>query len=75
MCTVSAIYESAKQVPLQEWTWPAWEGFQEIVEKARKFDEMMGLPDCEDPAKEAVLRQILERLEALEAKEQANANR
>lgn len=30
-----------------------WDAFLELVEKARKFDEISGQPDCEDPEKTA----------------------
>jgi hypothetical protein len=43
-----------------------WAAFLELVEKARKFDEMTGQPDCEDPDKALWFEAIEGRLKALE---------
>ncbi len=43
-----------------------WAAFLELVDKARKFDEMTGQPDCESPEKALWFEAIEERLKALE---------
>jgi len=43
-----------------------WEAFWELVEKARKFDELTGQPDCEDPQKSEWVKAIEARLDRLE---------
>lgn len=47
-----------------------WEAFRELIEKARKFDEIANQPDCEDPEKvswlEVMLEVMKERLDELE---------
>lgn len=74
MCVVSNIYDYGRKV------WPTyptvsppaptpeqWEAFRELVEKARKFDELAGQPDCEDPTKAEWMAEIEARIAALEA--------
>ena len=51
------------KVPTQK----EWAEFLELVEKAKKFDELANQPDCEDPEKAAWMERIEERLAALEA--------
>jgi hypothetical protein len=45
-----------------------WKTWLETVEKARKYDELTKQPNCEDPAKEHILEQVMKRLEELEKK-------
>jgi hypothetical protein len=45
-----------------------WAAFLELVEKARKFDEMTNQPDCEDPEKGKWMEEVERRLADLEAK-------
>lgn len=79
MCAVSMIYDYGRQVwpwnptplppnpptyvvnpvPTQE----QWDAFLELVEKAKKFDEMTHQADCEDPEKAEWMRAIEKRLE------------
>ncbi len=66
MCSVSAVFDYGKNVPLQQWTLPGWVEYQELLEKARKFDEIMAQPDCHDPAKAAWMREVEKRLKELE---------
>lgn len=40
--------------------------FQELIEKARKYDEMTNEPDCEDPQKTDWLKDLEARVEFLE---------
>jgi hypothetical protein len=49
-------------LPTQE----QWDSFQELCEKARKFDEMTDQVDCEDPDKVEWMRSVEERLAAIE---------
>lgn len=64
MCMVSAITGWGQQqwpYTLPETKLPdikEWIGFQEIVEKARKWDEANKQPDCVDPAKEKWLKEL-----------------
>ncbi len=66
MCSVSVISDYGRNIPIQQWTPPAWSEYQELLEKARKFDEIAAQPDCVDPAKEAWMREVEARLEKLE---------
>jgi hypothetical protein len=43
-----------------------WNEFLELVEKAKKFDEMVGEKDCIDPGKEAWMKRMEARMQALE---------
>ncbi|HYF37784.1 MAG TPA: hypothetical protein VD994_20955 [Prosthecobacter sp.] len=40
--------------------------FLELLEKAKKVDEVAGLPNCEDPAKAAFEQAVVQRLAAIE---------
>lgn len=68
MCTVSMIYDAAKQIPMQQWTQPAFYDFTQIVEMLKELDRKLGMKDCEDPAKAAWMRSVEERLRQLEPK-------
>jgi hypothetical protein len=41
--------------------------YSELIEKARKLDELLGQPDCPDPEKEAWIAKLEERIRRLEA--------
>lgn len=66
MCTVSAMYDYGRNIPLKQWTKPGWTEYQELLEKARKFDEIMAQPDCHDPLKTAWIKDVEKRLKKLE---------
>lgn len=66
MCAVSAVFDYGRRFPNDYWTWPRFDEFKKLVEGAKEFDKKTGQPDCEDPAKADLLRQIMERLERIE---------
>lgn len=83
MCIVSTIIDSGKSVwpgwvqPYQpmvsqpynnEPTPDQWREFMELVEKAKKFDEMTGQANCEDPEKVDWMLKMESRMAELEAK-------
>lgn len=37
--------------PYQEWTKETWDDYQRLLKEARKRDEELRYPDCEDPKK------------------------
>lgn len=54
MCMVSMVSDYGQnRIPYQHWTGPSWQEYQSLLEKARKFDAMMGQADCVDPNKDA----------------------
>ena len=59
---LSVTYPPAPRIP----TAAEWAAFVELVEKARKFDELANQADCEDPEKTAWMEAIEERLTQLE---------
>lgn len=68
MCAVSAMYDYGRtMIPLQDWTRPAFNEFQEILKRIEALDKKLGQPDCEDPTKAAWMQQVEERLAALES--------
>lgn len=67
MCMVSVMSVAGGSVPLHDWTRPAFNEFQEILKRIDKLDTKLGQPDCVDPAKEAWMREVEERLSKLEA--------
>lgn len=64
MCVVSAVIDYGRRIPTEQWDLGRITEYQELVRKARKFDEMSKQPDCEDKEKAKLLR----KLELLEAK-------
>ncbi len=83
MCVVSMILDHGKdRWPLPDLTIPEpiinppdqlptpeeLKEFKELLEKARKWDELVGEPDCELEEKMDWLRELEKRVEALEKK-------
>lgn len=66
MCMISAVVDYGRNIPWQNWTPPLWAEFQELLERVRKIDEKLNQPDCEDPAKQAWMRDVERRLAELE---------
>lgn len=68
MCSVSVIqhYMGTSTEPAQ-WTRPMLNEYQEIIRRLDKLDGQLGQPDCVDPAKEAWMREVEARLDAMEA--------
>jgi len=63
---VSAVLDYGKTIPMQQWTYPAWNQFTEILRRIEELDAKLDQPDCEDPAKAAWMREVEERLRRLE---------
>jgi len=56
------IEKPVERIPSQE----EWDEFLEICDKAAKWDELMGEPECVDPEKDAWMEEIERRLAELE---------
>ncbi len=78
MCMLSAILNQGLSDWQKQLNQPAfdqfngWKHWIEMVEKARKYDELTKQPNCEDPAKEYILEMVTKRLEELEKKINGN---
>lgn len=72
MCSVSAMYDYGRNIPLQQWTTPGYVEYQELLEKARQFDEIMAQPDCHDDEKGTWMAEVEKRLSKLEKKGKKN---
>lgn len=46
-----------------EWTLERWNEYQELLKKAKKYDERTGQPDCPDPEKEKRFLEIQKMIE------------
>jgi hypothetical protein len=68
MCMVSVVSVAGGTVPINDWTRPAFNEFREILDRIAALDAKLGQPDCVDPAKEAWMREVEKRLQALEAR-------
>lgn len=68
MCSVSVLMDYGSNVPTHQWTVPNWIEYQELLEKARKWDAIADQPDCHDTDKAEWMKAIEERLETLEKK-------
>lgn len=63
MCAVSMIMDHGREQPRQIWLQPWWPGqFEELLKKAKKYDEMTGQPDCELDEKRQALKKIADEL-------------
>lgn len=68
MCSVSATYDYFRQnVPLDQWTRPVYNDFQEVIRRLDALDKKLDQEDCHDPAKAEWMRAVERRLDALEA--------
>lgn len=66
MCTVSAVLQYGQRYRDDYWTQQNWPPFTALVKQAEEFDKITGQPDCVDPAKEAWMKRIEQRLEQIE---------
>ncbi len=67
MCAVSVVLDyMGGKVPIDSWTRPVYEDFQQIIGQLEELDRKLDQPDCVDPQKEDILRRIEERLDRLE---------
>ena len=67
MCATSAIYDYGRQhFPVNQWTRPVFNDFQEIIRRLDKLDAHFNQADCVDPEKAAWTQAVEERLAALE---------
>lgn len=62
MCVVSAVHDYAGRYPTQYWDIYKWNELQKLMEAAKQFDQVTGQPNCVDPAKEKLVRDILDYL-------------
>lgn len=62
MCIMSAVHQGAAQVQADFWNKEAYDAFIKMQEAARVFDESTKQPECIDPAKEKLVREILDVL-------------
>ncbi len=67
MCAVSAMHDYFRtNVPLEGWTRPVFNEYQEVIRRLEQLDAKLSQPDCEDPEKAAWMKAVEERLAALE---------
>jgi hypothetical protein len=67
MCITSLVMQYGRdQIPFTQWTRPVFNEYQEILRRLEDLDEKLAQPDCEDPAKAAWMREVEERLTAIE---------
>lgn len=62
MCVISAVMNNIGQIPLHNWTLPAYKDLTQVLEAIRKLDEKLGQKDCVDLEKAKILERIEERL-------------
>lgn len=67
MCYVSVILDYGRnRIPINQWDRQSFDQFQRVVKEAEVLDATTGQPDCEDPEKAQWMREVEERLRALE---------
>jgi hypothetical protein len=68
MCMVSMVMDGGMLIPPEKWTKKTYSEFQEIIDRLDKLDKKLDQPDCHDPAKAEWMKNIEDRLKALEDK-------
>ena len=67
MCMVSVINDYGRQnIPTVQWNYNNFNEFKEILKRLEALDAKLGQPDCETPEKTAWMKEVEERLAALE---------
>jgi hypothetical protein len=66
MCVVSMVHDQFKQIPLQQWTYPIFNEYQEIIDRIKRLEDKLAVPPCEDAAKAKWMQDVRERLSKLE---------
>jgi hypothetical protein len=67
MCMVSVISQyGQQQIPRMQWTPDSFSDYKEILRRIEQLDAKLNQPDCVDPAKAAWMREVEDRLAALE---------
>lgn len=71
MCVYSMVVdlgqELHKQYPGQDWDWNTVQQFLEVLRRLDEIDKKLGLKDCADEEKDAFMKKVFERVDALEA--------
>lgn len=62
MCIVSAVHEAVGHIPAPLWNWSMYHEYMRMKKAAEEFDRLAKQPDCIDPAKEQLVKDILEFL-------------
>lgn len=62
MCAVSMVYDTWGKRPFTDWSRDSFDEFQKEVDAAKKQDIRDKVPDCVDPNKERLVRDIIEYL-------------
>ena len=63
MCTMSMIMDHGLEQPKIVWQQPYFvPNFEELLRKAKAYDEMTGQPDCELDEKRLALKKIAEEM-------------
>jgi hypothetical protein len=72
MCVVSNMVDSMREQwpPISSWPAPQVIDISSILDAIRALDEKLGAKDCHDPKKDKFLKELEERVKALE---EANA--
>lgn len=70
MCAVSYVADLGKDwTDTNGWDWwkqPNYDDYQELIRKARKWDELTNQPDCVDEEKDKFLKELDARMKKLE---------
>lgn len=63
MCSVSAVHDYGRNLPLSIWTEDSLAEFRKLIEQAKQFDIKTGQPDCEDPEKTKFIQVIEQKVD------------
>lgn len=69
MCVMSVVLDYGQKHQDTFWTPANWPPYVKLIEEAKKVDELLNEPDCEDPEKVIWFERIEKRVAELEAKE------
>jgi hypothetical protein len=66
VCAVSVVLDYGRDIPFYEWNQQMWREFHVLKDQAEEFDRKTDQPDCEDSEKGKWMKEVEERLKALE---------
>jgi len=69
MCSMSVLHDYMRtNIPITQWTRKDFNEYKEIIDRLDKLDKKLDQPECDSEDKSAWMKEVEERLEALERK-------
>lgn len=66
MCAVSMVHDAFQRIEPQQWTWPLFNDYRDLIRRLDDLERRMGVAECHDPAKAEWMLKVEDRLKQLE---------